>query len=546
MGLFSQREVNQMEMEFMYFLHYQLGVTPTEWNQWIATLEAKLVARWQETGKADVIYSFGLFLSHECCDSESQEAVRDVAWGEGGRSLLELLHNAIHLPGTVDPAKCSPSADSAVSDATCLSTPDPNSWFRIRSPAPLSVPHDAAHLSGVTAASAPSASITPTTARFSDVAGLGDDFSGSSNPQPVPGVHVRHSYIDHRHTSPGLQKYGTVASSSGTLTQHGSAPFALRPSSVCSVPNASYASGYMGSGPRGSRKGNKYPSAAHSLQHHASEMADYDWRNRQCMSLSQSPSHQLVPQMSSESIMASYSQSTKYSHAAASPFGQRSGGTAGISLGHPGEQRGTNAMSGQRTQGSSSRIPLASIAAQTHSIYGTGPRPTTAQRGTISTGGYSEAPFDRHAGHGPSGLPRVASMNAQVQIQGSAHSRGHGSNAYSVVELDDLGGRKRAQQQEAAAALSAGEHRSKTRYHGNASTKSSSSSLRGNQRRQSWRHSSKHSAANFAQKLRSLAGFGWSSGGRGDDGKERGPDMQYGADDSSSLCGGSSGQFGKP
>ncbi|KAI9505746.1 hypothetical protein BX070DRAFT_181190, partial [Coemansia spiralis] len=35
MGLFSQREVNQMEMEFMYFLHYQLGVTPTEWNQWI-------------------------------------------------------------------------------------------------------------------------------------------------------------------------------------------------------------------------------------------------------------------------------------------------------------------------------------------------------------------------------------------------------------------------------------------------------------------------------------------------------------------------------
>ncbi|KAJ2143046.1 hypothetical protein IW142_003945 [Coemansia sp. RSA 564] len=555
MGLFSQREVNQMEMEFMYFLHYQLGVTPTEWNQWIATLEAKLVARWHETGKADVIYSFGLFLSHECCDTESQEAVRDVAWGEGGRSLLELLHNAIHLPGTVDPAKCSPSAESAVSDTTCLPTPDPNSWFRIRSPAPVNTLHVAANLSGVTAASAPSASITPTTTRFSDVVGLGDDFAGSSS-QPVPVPHVRHSYIDHRHVSPGLQKYATVASSTGTLTQHSSAPFALRPSSVCSVPNASYAPAYMGSGSRGGRKSRKYPSAVHTLHHHASEMTDYDWRHQQ--SMSQSPSHQLVPQMSSDSIMAGYSQGAKYSRSTSSPIGQISNGASGIVQSYSSESRGSNAMAGQRAHGSSSRIPLASIAAQTHSLYGTGPRPTTAQRGTLGgSSGYSEASFDRHAGRGPSGLPRVASMNAQVQ--GSTRSHGNVSSTYSVVELGELGARKRTQHQETAATLSLSEHHNKSRYHGssggpvgsssvrgNASAKSSSSSLRANSRRQSWRHNSKHSAANFAQKLRSFAAFGWSSGGRGDDGKERGPDMQYGADDSSSLSGsGGSGHFAR-
>ncbi|KAJ2889389.1 hypothetical protein GGI21_006590, partial [Coemansia aciculifera] len=151
MGLFSQREVNQMEMEFMYFLHYQLGVTPTEWNQWVATLEAKLVARWSEKGKADVIYGFGLFLSYECCEPDVQEAVRDVAWGEGGRSLLSLLTNAIHFSSSSasppspndnnnndnddEVGKSSPSADSAVSELTCLPTPDPSSWFRIRSPA---------------------------------------------------------------------------------------------------------------------------------------------------------------------------------------------------------------------------------------------------------------------------------------------------------------------------------------------------------------------------------------------------------------------------
>ncbi|KAJ1963236.1 hypothetical protein GGI12_002174 [Dipsacomyces acuminosporus] len=165
MGLFTQREVNQMEMEFMYFLHYQLGVTPTEWNQWIATLEAKLVSRWRAKGKAELIYSFGLFLSHECCEPSAQDTVRDIAWGEGGRNLLSLLDNAIHVSGKLDDTgKSSPSADSAVSDATCLPTPDPNSWFRIRSPE-LSGSQSAALSTPITIDSNP---ITPTTAHLLD------------------------------------------------------------------------------------------------------------------------------------------------------------------------------------------------------------------------------------------------------------------------------------------------------------------------------------------------------------------------------------------
>ncbi|KAJ1832345.1 hypothetical protein LPJ63_003604 [Coemansia sp. RSA 2711] len=531
MGLFSQREVNQMEMEFMYFLHYQLGVTPTEWNQWIATLEAKLVARWQETGKAEAIYDFGLFLSYECCEPESQEAVRDVAWGEGGQSLLELLHNAIHLPGAVDPAKCSPSADSAVSDATCLPTPDPNSWFRIRSPALSGTPHAAANLSEMAAAPAHSASITPTTARFSDVAGLSDDYLGSAS-QPASASCVRNSYIEHRNASPGMQKYATVASSSGTLTQHGLAGFALRPSSVCSVPNATYASANGSTMSRSSRKASKYAAASHSLQRQQSELNDYDWRRHQ----SASPAHQLVPQMSSESMMTGYAQSAD----------RFSGGTASIAQSHSNESHAIYTH-GYRSHGTSVRIPLSAIAAQTHSLYGTGPRPTTAQRGAIGTGGYSEASFDRASERAseraPPGLPRVSSFNAPSQ--GAADARSHQPYPYSAVELSDLGAQKQLERINGpTAALSASGNYSQARHHGSSistgvggrgSAKSSSSSLRGNPRRQSWRHSSKHSAANFAQKLRSLAGFGWS--GRGDDGKERGPDTHYGADDGSSFAG---------
>ncbi|KAJ2450491.1 hypothetical protein EV183_004261 [Coemansia sp. RSA 2336] len=538
MGLFSQREVNQMEMEFMYFLHYQLGVTPTEWNQWIATLEAKLVARWQETGKAETIYNFGLFLSYECCDGESQEAVRDVAWGDGGRSLLELLHNAIHLPRVTDPAKCSPSADSAVSDATCLPTPDPNSWFRMRSPAPSGLSQGAAEMSGVTTASAPSASITPTTAQFSDVPGISEDcpVSSSGGQHPSSCSYVRHSCIESCSVSPGAQRFATVASSSGTLTHHGSASVGLRPSSVCSVPNAPYASGAAGGAARSSHKPYKYAPTARSLQRQKSELNEYEWRHHS-VSLSHSPAHQLVPQMSTETMIPGYSQSSKSAKVNVPSFERLAAGTASIAPSQSNESRESGGLHAQRMHGQGTRIPLSAIAAQTHSIYGTGPRSTSMQRGAVmGVGGYSELSYDRPPRNGgPSSIHRAGTM--PVQLQGTAGSRGQRIDGHAMADHGDVGVLSHGRQQGSAGASS----------RGNASIKSSSSSLRASNRRHSWRHSSRNHSS-FTQKLRSLAGFGWTSASsRSDDIKERGADiMQYGADDSgsSSFGDGGYGNFG--
>ncbi|KAJ2552546.1 hypothetical protein EV175_003268 [Coemansia sp. RSA 1933] len=244
MGLFNQREVNQMEMEFMYFLHYQLGVTPTEWNQWIATLEAKLVSRWQEKGKAEVIYGFGLFLSYECCEPTAQETVRDIAWGEGGKSLLAMLNNAIHLPVDDDPGKGSPSADSAVSDTTCLPTPDPNSWFRIRSPATAGACSSATSASAVAACST---SITPTTTQFAEISGLGEDSNAARAAAAAPSLQQHPSTYLHNQQygapmcepSPKGCRYAASSSNVGMSKQSAgsiASAHALRPSSVCSMP----------------------------------------------------------------------------------------------------------------------------------------------------------------------------------------------------------------------------------------------------------------------------------------------------------------------
>ncbi|KAJ2724397.1 hypothetical protein GGI07_001998 [Coemansia sp. Benny D115] len=291
MGLFSQREVNQMEMEFMYFLRYQLGVTPTEWNQWIATLEAKLVARWQEKGKAEVIYGFGLFLSYECCEASAQEAVRDIAWGEGGKSLLALLSNAIHSTGAVGESKGSPSADSAVSDTTCLPTPDPNAWFRIRSPA-LSGNDDPSGINVSQAFRATgSTSITPTSAQMTEVADPSRYMAAMSKAHPVsaPGCSSS-AYGDQKQESShyGHQKHGYDAGERrhGSWTSH--PPFvhhgagssghshSMRPSSVCSVPAlptttaASYSEGNMR---------HVVGVGSHSTTYrHASDSKSNDWR----------------------------------------------------------------------------------------------------------------------------------------------------------------------------------------------------------------------------------------------------------------------------
>ncbi|KAJ1855834.1 hypothetical protein LPJ73_002272, partial [Coemansia sp. RSA 2703] len=311
MGLFSQREVNQMEMEFMYFLHYQLGVTPNEWNQWIATLEAKLVARWQEKGKAEVIYGFGLFLSYECCEPNSQEAVRDIAWGEGGKNLLSLLNNAIHTSGngvdgsggiengnvSNDNGKGSPSADSAVSDTTCLPTPDPNSWFRIRSPALSGTgePTELDHAQTIPASAAVSSSITPASGRMGDVcAGSSDDNTPFNSVQQTlrSTGSSRHSYVEHLNVSPGPYKHATGPPHSGGSGRHygqqaRNAPsyhsLNMRTASGSSIPAMTTAEGvaYSEYSLKGTAHSGLGTGSHHGTYRQASDSKTHEWRSYQ-------------------------------------------------------------------------------------------------------------------------------------------------------------------------------------------------------------------------------------------------------------------------
>ncbi|KAJ1675290.1 hypothetical protein EV182_001550 [Spiromyces aspiralis] len=96
MGLFGQKEVNQMEMEFMYFLYYHLTVDPVEWRRWVATLEAKLLQQWRAVGLADTFQGFGHILAEECCRKEEErEWVASVSWGKVGQQLLEEFEASI-------------------------------------------------------------------------------------------------------------------------------------------------------------------------------------------------------------------------------------------------------------------------------------------------------------------------------------------------------------------------------------------------------------------------------------------------------------------
>ncbi|KAJ2809248.1 hypothetical protein H4R20_000243 [Coemansia guatemalensis] len=540
MGLFNQREVNQMEMEFMYFLHYQLGVTPTEWNQWVATLEAKLVSRWQENGKADVIYSFGLFLSYECCESSAQEAVRDVAWGEGGKSLLALLDNAIHSSRDVDPAKCSPSADSAVSDATCMPTPDPSTWFRIRSPALSNTPYTGADTAAATAIAGSSASITPNTAQFTDIAVLGDDFVASNSKQQQQPSCVRHSYVDNRGLSPSLQKYATVAASASA--------FALRPSSSCSVPGTYATPGLTNNtGNRG-----KYLSAANMARpgnRHVSESGSHSWMPH--------VSSQLVLQDGSDSAMAGYPQASQHMKTATtSPFEALSGNIASTSRSYSGESRdsaGSRIPSGRTYKGPVNGVTHTS---RQYPHYGADHRLSAIARGALSNSGYSDMSFDVTDGQALAGHAKVASMCGQIQgttsMTGSGigsngatiSCSGYASNACSETEIGQMDSYSSddtsrlvpqhdpgmtlmtaSRLTSPADALQSQHQYNRNKYLGGGiagpnsrsamSPKSSTSSLRGNGRRHSWRYSGRHSAAHFAQKLRSLAAFSWASGGAG-------------------------------
>ncbi|KAJ2736870.1 hypothetical protein IW152_000381 [Coemansia sp. BCRC 34962] len=572
MGLFSQREVNQMEMEFMYFLHYQLGVTPTEWNQWVATLEAKLVARWSEKGKAEVIYGFGLFLSYECCEPDVQEAVRDVAWGEGGRSLLSLLTNAIHFSSTSSPSsnggeagKSSPSADSAVSELTCLPTPDPSSWFRIRSPAPSAM----ANQQSATVVN--STSITPTTAHF----------PSSSSSQPLRTTYSRHSFVE-QDTGSGLSPlqatHKPFASShaqpalSNSLTRpHNGGPPARR-SSQCSVavnavvslhPHLEYSDDFNQTSNlhvAGHRHSMFDPSKGSDWkvsQHQTSTIyvpRSPPQPHARCSSQQQQHHQQRMSFMgSTDSTAASNMYGARL--ASTSPFDSFSGDASGASFSCSAEPR-DSALTSLYAPPATSRKATSIKHHQQQSTSFCAPGPHSISSGNSAHGmraSGSNVSFDRKLSHGQTVSSKLSSGSTMVvgaasrDIPRPATYNGLGDLSYASSNNGQAAGKdahKPATSRRTPGAASVASSRNgspgvanrNVRYYSNggvgnsggqasatqgcggptASAKSSSSSLKtGNNgaRRQSWRHSHKGSGtSSFAQKLRSFAVFNWSAG----------------------------------
>ncbi|KAJ2622157.1 hypothetical protein GGI25_002353 [Coemansia spiralis] len=533
MGLFSQREVNQMEMEFMYFLHYQLGVTPTEWNQWIATLEAKLVSRWQEKGKADVIYGFGLFLSYECCEPSAQETVRDIAWGEGGKSLLSMLSNAIHLPGSADAGKGSPSADSAVSDSTCLPTPDPNSWFRIRSPAPVDT------RSSVTSASAVAAcsnSITPTTAQFAEIAGLGEDSSSAClQKNPNAYIHNNHCTTTNCEPSPSTQNYAPGSSGIAPVKQPGlsaTPAHPLRPSSVCSMPGiVPSASGYSydSSTYSTARYGPAPTTHAQNTYRHVSESKSHAWRTHSSAhSATLSPSRSQSASSREDAGIVCLPNHITISNSRR----HFATGSTSIAPGYSGNNAPPYYTAGAR---SSSNVvqSVRSISSSTQYDKKQLQTTTTLPRLPFVNG-------SRQSSH--RGIPSFSSSNTTT---GTVACRDFRSNEQSGMDPANVGTipAKDAQQKHSARLESSectptaasihdevsprtGAHNFKNnsnRYMLNGagissascatSVKSSVSSLKATNRKPSWRNSSKNTGSSFTQRLRSFAVFSWTSGG---------------------------------
>ncbi|KAJ2700094.1 hypothetical protein H4R19_005493, partial [Coemansia spiralis] len=494
------------------------------WNQWVATLEAKLVARWQENGKADVIYGFGLFLSHECCEPAAQDAVRDIAWGEGGRNLLALLDNAIHLSGCVDPAKCSPSADSAVSDATCLPTPDPNAWVHIRSPASPQIAPRPATIVTTGLLPISTASATPTTAHYAGAVAVPAPRDDADAAHKRRELCARRSYADYR----------------------GPAAFSMRPSSMCSVPVAPPGAAGIYPGPY---------AAGRAAHRHVSESRSYDWSQQTAHSAA---SQQHVPHIGSGSGAGSGSTMVGYAHgprackAVASPFDQLSGGTTSIALSYSSDSRDSTTAPGGFGD-TAAQVP---VARGMH--FGTVPRAPASSQAVAA--GYVGGPLDRAAE--PPTLTRIASVSgrmagpipisefrpagsattaAAAAATTTARGRGFRPNVYSTIELSTTGGfalsgtQRRPSCDDAGASSGAASMAASlgrqggpsSRHFGssagggasgtmgiharNRASKSPSPSIKGSSRRSSWRYSGRHSASNIAQKLRAFAAFGRSS-----------------------------------
>ncbi|OLY84998.1 hypothetical protein AYI68_g824 [Smittium mucronatum] len=135
--IFSLAEINRMELEFMYFLRYDLYISGNEWNLWIAALEAKLVNYWHSKyhGSPEVSNGIGtdqiqntfsnsgpkktrfsfikkdinleelgikffyrnqIFLAFECCDLADAPTISNLAWSPKGQTLLESLNRSIY------------------------------------------------------------------------------------------------------------------------------------------------------------------------------------------------------------------------------------------------------------------------------------------------------------------------------------------------------------------------------------------------------------------------------------------------------------------
>ncbi|PVU85160.1 hypothetical protein BB559_007180 [Furculomyces boomerangus] len=95
-GIFSLQQINQMELEFMHLLKYDMYIDYNKWNQWIATLEAKLVDSWRKKHTEQYFYQNKLFLAYECCHQSAASIVSNIAWSSSGTKLLVALYKTVN------------------------------------------------------------------------------------------------------------------------------------------------------------------------------------------------------------------------------------------------------------------------------------------------------------------------------------------------------------------------------------------------------------------------------------------------------------------
>ncbi|KAJ1812483.1 hypothetical protein LPJ56_005491, partial [Coemansia sp. RSA 2599] len=466
-----------------------------------------------------------------------------------------------------------------------MPTPDPNSWFRIQSPA-LSASGETSGMGcmhPMSAAMAASSSITPTSAQMPELgsasaggaatvavsaptSNLIEEYGSlSSNPHRTlhGGSYPHNSYVERIQTSPDLQKYNCATaktvSSVQQRVQHGSAvpthaySAHVRPSSVCSVPAmSSSSSGYYGD----SARYGTAVSAAHATQRHASESKTHDWRHarhksgyqenalspsqRNAFQMREGVQSQRLSHLGSESTMCFNVHSARHVPSAASPFNSFSGNTASMSLSCSGDTRDESGFDapdrsflndrrlGASVSGGSTHMSAQHAAArQSSACGGPGIRNISSNPQLESRTAYSnQATLSKHqsVAIAINDCSTVAcrdyrgSTDMQVSDFGSVRDVPRPTRRRPTGEGTSLVSSSSRTASPGADLRSAGVKPpggfSVSGSSGVPSAKSSTSSLKANGRRHSWRHSAKNpSASSFAQKLRSFAVFSWASSG---------------------------------